>query len=71
MVAEIRILGGRTVLYTDNASLYRYLNKNLHPIKKVPYIQNGKTVGYDFYYHIGYEQIIRQVINGQLLMEMI
>lgn len=70
MVAELRKTANRLILYSDNASLYGYINNWVRPLKKVPYIQNGKIVAYDFYYRSGNESMIRQVINGQLFLDL-
>jgi len=68
MVAEVRIIGKRLALYTDEVTVYTYLNKRLAPSKKVSYLQNGKPVGFDFYYDVKLSHTIKQVAKGQLLL---
>jgi hypothetical protein len=69
MVAELRVISKRLVLYSDNPDFYNYINKRLRPLKKVPYVQNGKIVAFDFYYKKDRESIIKQIINGQLFLD--
>ena len=68
MVAEIRKLGKHLALYTEEVPVYTYLNKKLVPSQKIPYLQNGKPVGFDLYYDARMSRTIRQVIRGQLLL---
>jgi hypothetical protein len=68
MVTEIRRTGGRIVLYTDEARIYKYLNQVTLTKHKVPYLQNGKIVGIDFYFDKKLCRIVQRVKNGQMLL---
>jgi len=68
MVAEVRKIGKRLVLYTNEVKVYTYLNKKLAPSARVSYLQNGKPVGFDFYYDAKLTRTIKQVAKGQLLL---
>lgn len=68
MVAEFRKIGKHVAVYTNDVPVYRYLNAKLVPELKIPYIQNGKLIGFDFYYNAKLSRTVQQVINGQLLL---
>jgi len=68
MVAEIRRIGSRTVLFTNDPTLYNHLNRLSLTRHKVRYLQNGKLVGIDFYFDRRFRKIARRVKNGQLLL---
>jgi hypothetical protein len=68
MVAELRKIGKYIAIYTNEVPVYHYLDSKLIPDLKIPYVQNGKLVGYDFYYNAKLRRVVRQVIKGQLLL---
>jgi hypothetical protein len=69
MVAELRRTGGRIVLYTDDAYMYKYLNKVKLTKHKVPYLQNGEMVGIDFYFDKKLRRTVQRVKTGQMLLD--
>ncbi len=70
MVAEIREIGDKLVVYTDDNRLYRIFDKRLRPLFQIPYAQNGKVVGIDFYFDRKFKNTIIQVIKGQLMLDL-
>ena len=66
MVAELRINGNRVVLFTNEALVYRHLAGLSITKYKVPYLQNGKMIGVDFYFDKKLLQTIRKLKTGQL-----
>jgi hypothetical protein len=65
MTAELRIVGNKLVLYTDDNHLYRRLHKGINPIYKVPYFQNDRLVGYDLYFERKFRRTIVRIMKGQ------
>jgi len=68
MVAELRKIGGRWALYTNDAFVYKHLSKYTIATNKIPYIKNGKMVGIDFYFDKKSTRTAKKVARGQLLL---
>jgi hypothetical protein len=68
MVAELRKIGSQVVLFTNEAPIYRRLNGLSLTKYKVPYLQNGKLVGIDFYFDKKLRNTIQRVKGGQLFL---
>jgi hypothetical protein len=68
MVAELRKIGSQVVLFTNEAPIYRRLNGLSLTNYKVPYLQNGKVVGIDFYFDRSLRKTAQKVKDGQLLL---
>ncbi|MBN1368067.1 MAG: hypothetical protein JW967_09085 [Dehalococcoidales bacterium] len=69
MVAELRRTGGRIVLFTDDARIYKYFNQVSLTKHKVPYLQNGKMVGIDFYFEKKLRRTIQRIKAGQMPLD--
>lgn len=69
MVAELRKMGDKIALYTDDARTYRRFSKWAYTLYKIPYIQDRKLVGADFYFNKGFKSTIKCVIKGQLTLD--
>ena len=69
MVAEIRKIGNRTALYTNDNRLYKLVNKWPVAKHKVRYIQNGKVIGVDFYFNKKWTRPIKRISKGQLPLD--
>ena len=68
MVAELRKIDQRLVLHTDDNLVYRRLNKLPYTLRKVPYIQDGRTVAIDLYFDRKAKSTVVRVMNGQLML---
>ena len=68
MVVELRKIGRRWALYTNDEMVYKHLGKCTIAANKVPYIQNGKLVGIDFYFNEKLNRTIRKVAKGQMFL---
>ncbi len=70
MVTELRTVNERLALYTTDDRLYKCLKKWSSTLYKVPYTQDGKLVGMDLYFDKQLENTVRQVIKGQLMLDL-
>lgn len=68
MTAELRTIGDRVALYTDDQGFYRRLREALPPLYKIPYYRRGKMVGVDMYFDKKQEGTVARVMKGQLLL---
>ena len=50
MVAELRKIGDKLALYTNDNRVYRSFAKGVYPLCKIPYTQDGRLVGVDLYF---------------------
>lgn len=69
MVTEIRKVNKRIALYTDDTSLFKCFNKWYGTSHRVPYTQSGKMVGIDLYFDKQFTSAVRQIVNGQLMLD--
>lgn len=69
MTAELRVIGNRLAVYTDDQDLYRRLQEGPVPLYKVPYLKGGKTVAVDLYFDIKFKNIVARIVEGQMLMD--
>jgi hypothetical protein len=70
MVAEIRRIGHRWALYTDDIVLYRRLTKFGFTARPVRYLQRGKVVGIDVYFNTRLKCTVQRIKHGQLPLDM-
>ncbi len=70
MVAELRRMGDKLALYTNDNRLYKSFAKGVCPLSKVPYTQDGRLVGIDLYFDKKVKNAIIQIVNGQLMLDM-
>ena len=69
MIAELRTIGSRVAVYTDDQGIYRRLKQGLTPLYKVPYLKGGKTVGLELYFDKKFKRTVTRVIGGQMLLD--
>jgi hypothetical protein len=69
MTAELRTIGNRLAVYTDDQSLYRRLKEGPNLLYKVPYVKGGKTVGFDIYFDKKFRKIVARMVRGQMLLD--
>lgn len=69
MKAEIRTIGNRLAVYTDDQHIYRRLKESLPPLYKVPYLKGGKMVGVDLYFDLKFRNTVARVVDGQFLLD--
>jgi len=69
MTSELRKVAKKLVLYTDDDRVYRCFYKWQNTLYRVPYIQRGKMVGVDLYFDRQVRNTVRQVIKGQLMLD--
>jgi len=69
MTAELRTIGNRLAVYTDDASLFRRLKGGPTPLYKVPYLKGGKMVGVDLYFDKKFRNTVARVVDGQMLLD--
>jgi len=69
MVAEIRKIGNHTALYTNESRIYKLVDKWQVSKQKVRYVQNGKVIGVDFYFHKKWTRPIKRISKGQLPLD--
>ncbi len=69
MVIELRKIGGRLALYTDDAGVYERFHKWRDTLCEVPYTQGGKQVAIDFYFDRKFRDTVVRVLDGQLMLD--
>lgn len=69
MTTELRTIGDRLALYTDDDGFYRRLREGLPPLYKIPYYRRGKMVGVDLYFDKKQKGTVARVMKGQLLLD--
>jgi len=69
MTAELRTIGNRLAVYTDDESLYRRLKEGPTPLCKIPYLKGGKMVGVDLYFDKKFSNTVARVVDGQMLLD--
>ena len=69
MVAELRKVDNRLVLYTDDDQVYKRLYKWPYTLYKAPYTRSGKLVGFDLYFDKELKSTVAQIISGQLMLD--
>ena len=70
MTAELRTIGDRLALYTDDDLVYRRLREGLPPLCKIPYLHRGRMVAIDLYFDKKLKGTVARVMKGQLMLEM-
>ena len=69
MVAELRNVGDKLALYTDENWVYQQLYKRTYTLYGVPYTHQGKTIAVDIYLDRKVRSTIKQLLGGQLLLD--
>lgn len=69
MTAELRTIGDKLAVYTDDELLYRRLREGPAPLYKIPYLKGGKMVGVDLYFDIKFKEIVARIVDGQMLLD--
>ena len=69
MVAELRNMGDKLALYTDENWVYRQLHKRTYTLYGVPYTHEGKLVAVDLYFDRKVRSTIKRVLSGQLMLD--
>ena len=69
MVAELRNMGDKLALYTDDDRLFRQLKKQNYTFYGIPYTNQGKTVAVDLYLDRKARKTVTKVLQGQLLLD--
>ena len=70
MVAELRTMGDKIALYTDENQVYRRLRKGIPPLYMIPYFQHGRPVGFDLYFDRKLKRTVVQIMKGQLVLNL-
>jgi len=70
MVAELRRIGNRLALYTDDNTVYERLTKWKATVNGVPYQQGHKTVAVDLYFEPWARKTVKKVLKGQLILNL-
>lgn len=69
MTSEFRKVDRKLALYTDDNRIYRSFYRWQQTLFKVPYLKNGRMIGIDMYFDRQVRDTVRQVINGQLMLD--
>lgn len=69
MVAELRRIGKRLALYTDDTEVYRRLSRWKATLDGVPYNQGRKVVGVDLYFEPWARKTVKRVLRGQTVLD--
>ena len=69
MVAELRNIGSRLALYTNDAWLYERFHKWSDTLCEVSYIQGGKRIAVEFYFDRKFRDTVVRVLDGQLMLD--
>lgn len=69
MTAELRTIGDKLAVYTDDELLYRRLREGPTPLYKIPYLKGGKTVAVDLYFDKKFKDIVARIVDGQMLLD--
>jgi len=69
MTSELRKVDKKLALFTNDERVYHCFYKWQNTLYKVPYIQRGKMVGVDLYFDRQVRNTVRQVIKGQLMLD--
>jgi len=69
MVVEIRRLDDKIALYTDEREIYNNFAKRAEALYSIPYIQGKNVIGVDIYFKDKDESIIKNLLNGQYMMD--
>lgn len=69
MTAELRTIGDRLALYTDDELVYRRLREGPTPLYKIPYFQRGRMVAIDLYFDIKLKDTVARIMTGQFLLD--
>lgn len=70
MTAELRVMGDKIALYTDDNRVYGRFRRGVMPLYKTPYFRNGRVIGYDLFFNLNQKGAVAQIMNGQLLLDM-
>ena len=70
MVAELRMVGKRLALYTDDTDIYRRVSRWKIARGTAPYLQGKKVVGMDIYFHPRDRKAVERVLEGQLALNL-
>ncbi len=70
MVAELRRVGNRLALYTDDNAVYRRLSRWKATRRRVPYHQGRNVVAVDLYFDPRARRTIKRVLEGQLMLNL-
>ena len=70
MVAELRRVGKRLALYTDDTDVYRRLSRWKIARGAAPYLQGKTVVGMDVYFHPRARKAVKRVLQGQLALNL-
>ncbi len=68
MTAELRIVGDKLVLFTDDNQVYRRFRQGIRPLYQRPYFKHGNLVAYDLYFEKKQRRAIVQVMKGQFAL---
>ena len=68
MVAELRRIGNKLALYTDDNDVYRRLYRWNATLCRVPYKKGKNVVGVDMYFEPWARNTVKRVLNGQSLL---
>ncbi|MBI2848324.1 MAG: hypothetical protein HYX83_04030 [Chloroflexi bacterium] len=69
MTAEIRVVGDRLALYTDDEQVYRRFRTRIVPLRKVRYFQRGRVIGIDLYFDKKQKKVVTAIMKGQLALD--
>ena len=70
MVAELRRIGSRLALYTDDNTVYERLSRWKATLYGVPYQQGRRIVAVDLYFEPWARKTVKRALRGQLMLNM-
>jgi len=69
MVAELRRIGNKLALYTDDNDVYHRLSRWNATLYRVPYKQGKSVVGVDMYFEPWARKTVKRVLAGQAVLD--
>ena len=66
MTAELRIMGNKVAVYTNDNQVYRRFRRGLVPLQKIRYFKSGRVVGVDLYFDKRQKSAVARIMRGQL-----
>jgi hypothetical protein len=69
MVAELRRIGSKLALYTDDDGVYRRLSRWNATLSRRPYKQGKNVVAVDMYFEPWARKTIKRVLSGQAVLD--
>ena len=68
MATELRRIGNRLALYTDDNAVYERLSRWKATLNRVPYQQGRRIVAVDLYFEPWARKTVKRVLRGQTVL---